>query len=662
MSDDESQNSKKNASYMISEEEDEEEEQEDNKINDNSIKKQSITLDHGKNNIKLNNNNINKNQNIADSESENPRKILRKKDNNVRYENKETQKDDRIVSSLLNNHKTVKKIKLKDDNDIIKTNEENNNKNNNNNKIKELLKKIKILEEELSSANKIINEKDAIIIKLTKTNTKLQNSLELISKHMDEKISNINIYKNRNINTKLGTSLSSNNNSNNRSVSSGVANKSPTTLQSDDAVMKNKLNEKELKNAVNMIRILTNDNKRLQNKLDELEKNNEIEKEQKEKEKISIDKELQEHKICKEKMEQYKDKIRKLSEKIRTLLDQISTIKLSKKSRCIFQIKNNVSINNNNISNNNNNNSNNEHFESEHENSEENNNSYKLKKKVSKKGNYSISFDKNMSTKNLNNPNNIINFKKSGFDLLKIKKDSLPKINTNKNKSKSCVNYNNINNLNTIFSIDEMKQLNQIFKNNENMFNIIVKKIEIMQKSKDSLSNKYKLEKKQYIERIYSMQQHIDYLNGKIRENEFKINILQSQLNENTIHKKQLLRKIKILSAGLEFSDYSNNNIENINKSEDKNNNEETNTKATNKSNNNTNNAKKKKTNGVKRHSFAKVSNENNSVGENNHNNSEDGETILEENVSEASSKHKALKLINDDESNRNDKTFYNED
>ncbi len=107
---------------------------------------------------------------------------------------------------------------------------------------------------------------------------------------MDEKISNINIYKNRNINTKLGTSLSSNNNSNNRSVSSGVANKSPTTLQSDDAVMKNKLNEKELKNAVNMIRILTNDNKRLQNKLDELEKNNEIEKEQKEKEKISIDK------------------------------------------------------------------------------------------------------------------------------------------------------------------------------------------------------------------------------------------------------------------------------------------------------------------------------------------------------------------------------------
>ena len=179
------------------------------------------------------------------------------------------------------------------------------------------------------------------------------------------------------------------------------------------------------------------------------------------------------------------------------------------------------------------------------------------------------------------------------------------------------------------------------------------------------------------------MQQHIEYLNGKIRENELKINILQSQLNENTIHKKQLVRKIKILSAGLELSDYSGNNIENINnKSEDKNNNEESNdinVKSSNNTlNNNINNGKKKKIYGIKRHSFVKAVNENNSLGENivdnlentkeqkknnnNHNNSEDGETILEENVSEASSKNKNIKINNDDESDKNDKSFYNED
>jgi hypothetical protein len=222
-----------------------------------------------------------------------------------------------------------------------------------------------------------------------------------------------------------------------------------------------------------------------------------------------------------------------------------------------------------------------------------------------------------------------------------------------------------------------MKQLNIVFKDNENLFNIIVKKIEIMQKSKESMNNKYKLEKKQYIERIYSMQQHIDYLNGKIRENEFKINILQSQLNENNIHKKQLVRKIKILSAGIELSDYSGNNIENINnKSEDKNNNEETND-ANGKSSNNTlnsniNNGKKKKIYGIKRHSFVKALNENNSLGENivdnlenvqepknkNNNNSEDGETISEENISETSSKNKTLKINNDDENDKNDKSF----
>ena len=265
------------------------------------------------------------------------------------------------------------------------------------------------------------------------------------------------------------------------------------------------------------------------------------------------------------------------------------------------------------------------------------------------------------SEKNLNNSHKnekIINVKKMGIDLSKEQKNnSLPKISTNKNSTKYHINFNNSqsSNINTtissIFNFDEMKQLNKVFKNNESLFDIIVKKIEIMQKSKESLNNKYKLEKKQYIERIYSMQQQIDYLNSKIREYEIKINILQSQLNENGIEKKQLIKKVKILSAGLESIDYSGNN-DNVNNNNS--NNEEINDKKAKNDQNRSINLKKIKTNGLRRNSFINNSSvESNSSRDsddnldnnakeqkknnNNNNNSfmNEGETILEENVSE---------------------------
>lgn len=57
----------------------------------------------------------------------------------------------------------------------------------------------------------------------------------------------------------------------------------PISHLSDDLTTQknNRLKEKELNNAVNMIKILTNDNKRLQNKVDEFEKNKVLEKEKK---------------------------------------------------------------------------------------------------------------------------------------------------------------------------------------------------------------------------------------------------------------------------------------------------------------------------------------------------------------------------------------------
>ena len=224
-----------------------------------------------------------------------------------------------------------------------------------------------------------------------------------------------------------------------------------------------------------------------------------------------------------------------------------------------------------------------------------------------------------------------------------------------------------------------MQQLNKIFKNNENLFNIIVKKIEIIQKSKDSLNNKYKTEKKQFIERIYSMQQQIDYLNGKIRENDIKINILQSQLNENNIAKKQLLKKVKILSSGLESIDYSDNNINidnvnNNNKNEDNKSKKEIN-KETNIQNYNVN-IKKLKLNGNRRQSFANASIDSSSMRDNNVENSDnikdqknnnnnsfinnEGKTILEENVSDSSSKRRNIN--DEDDSDKNCKSFCDKD
>ena len=111
-----------------------------------------------------------------------------------------------------------------------------------------------------------------------------------------------------------------------------------------------------------------------------------------------------------------------------------------------------------------------------------------------------------------------------------------------------------------------MFQLNKVFSKDEKVFQIIVKKFEILQKSKESIDNKYKLEQKQFIKRIQSMQQQIDYLNDKIREKELKLNILQAQLNEAKLEKKQLLKRVKILSERFELNELNSNHIEeNIN-------------------------------------------------------------------------------------------------
>ena len=173
-----SKNSKENELYLISgEEEEDKEELEDNKINENTIKNKIIF-----NKKKINENINNNDKNNFTYQIDNRRIIIKKKtDNNKKLLDKQTQISNKKLSALLSSQKEENKV-LTEYNEINTADEEDINKN--------LLNRIKELEEKLSFSNKIINNlnnnKDIFIQKLTKTNKKLKNSLESISKKLDE--------------------------------------------------------------------------------------------------------------------------------------------------------------------------------------------------------------------------------------------------------------------------------------------------------------------------------------------------------------------------------------------------------------------------------------------------------------------------------------------
>jgi len=451
-----------------------------------------------------NNNNKNISINSNEQSSNEGKKYIKLKKKNVNYEDKQVQ-NGKVIS--------INKKKITTSNEKLIIAEKDN-------KIKEYEEKIKKLEDNL----KLMEEKDKTIQKLTKINLKLKNSLELVSKKMDERLQNVNLLKNKNNN---GTFRSMNN------LSYENLNKKEIKLEKvgKNMISENKIKEKELNNAVNMIKILRNDNQRLQDKIDEIEKNKEIEKQSQDKKTILMQRELQEHKICKKKIENYQEKIKKLTEKNQSLMDKIIYGKSRKGSNTIINNNYNISI------------------ESEGENER---NFFRIKKRIIKEPN---GFGLNKIIKKG------LNLKKLGET--RTQNNSLPKINfANNQLLSSNKNVNNVININNIFNSDEMFQLNKVFVKNSKIYQIIIKKFEILQKSKDSIDNKYKLEQRQFTKRIYSMQQQIDYLSSKIRDRELKINILQSQLNENKLEKKQLLKRVKILSEGFEINEFNINHFE----------------------------------------------------------------------------------------------------
>ena len=494
------------------EKKEEKEEKEEKKEEDK--KSEQIINSNSEKNASFNSNEINSNEDII---------YLMKKKKNLIHEDKQIQ-NGTVISINKENKENINQK----ENEIKINNEKEQ-------KIREYQEKIKTLENNL----KLMNEKDKVIQKITKINLKLKNSLELISKQLDEKIDNANLIRNNRSKNRVKTISDLNNENQNKKEFKFITDVDKKTIS------ENIIKEKELNNAVNMIKILRTDNQRLQNKIEEIEKNQELEKQSQDKKQILLEKELQEHKVCKQKLENYQEKIRKLTEKNKSLMEKLIYGKTKRASKNF--VTNNIS--------------------SEDEGSF-GGKFHRIKERLIKE---TIGSNTNKSVKK----SNLFNLKKLGET--RSQNSSLPRLNfTNNpllNSTKNNISNNNIINIKNIFNDEETFQLNKVFSKDEKVFQIIIKKFEILQKSKESIDNKYKLEQKQFIKRIQSMQQQIDYLNDKIREKELKLNILQAQLNEAKLEKKQLLKRVKILSERCELNEFNINHIEdNFNNNEKKNN------------------------------------------------------------------------------------------
>ena len=400
--------------------------------------------------------------------------------------------------------------------------------------IDELLKLLDEKEKELKEKNIIINdlkkdieEKEKKIKLITKTNTKLKQSLDEFSKKVDEKLFNSKNFFNSFRKSKYNVKNNGN---------------------YDD-----ELKQKELDNAMNIIKILKNDNHRLQNTVDNYEKNNKLKdleniNKLKEDENINLEnqikllkKELHNYNIILKKNKIYENQIEILNKENKSYKDNNKILK-NKLSRQMPKSNSSIDLTENKGS-------------LRYTSPKTYNNRRKRNMYESNSDRYRNNYNDNYNEVGYNNKMSSLH--QSMGSLPKIK--SKIKINyNNKNNTPSGglnsykKNYDNINDiLKTFFTQDDIELINKIFKNNLNGFEAFKLKLCIINKSKETLNNKYNLEIKKYNERIISAQEQIEYLNTKIRESEVNYRVLQTQMNEFNIQKKLLLKKIKKLEENL---------------------------------------------------------------------------------------------------------------
>ena len=461
--------------------------------------------------------------------------------------NEELQKEEihNVKQDYSKNRISKKNVKKYSD-DKKEFNNHSNTKGGDEHNIEKLIKKIKETEKKLNEKNNIINnlkkeieDKENKIKVITKTNNKLQQSLNEFSKQVDDKLFNSKgIYDNM------------------KKYKSNIKNNYDNE----------ELKQKELNNAMNIIKILKNDNHRLQAAIDNYEKNTKLkdleninriksdENSDLEKEIKILKKELNDYNICVKKCKLYEAQISVLNKENKTLKDNIKMLnnKLLKK----YPNKANNNALNNNYNNNDKDNENNRYEDYLSPNRIRGIKNLSVIKRD--KSNSNLNSDRQQMILNKNNKNIYL---KLNHKTLNQSIGTLPSISKNKTpyKSSSAVklnnykkNYDNLNDILKVFFADEdIEIINKIFKNNLNGLEAFKLKLCIINKSKDSLNNKYNLEIKRYNERILSAQEQIEYLNSKIRESEVNYRVLQTQMNEFNIQKKLLQKKIKVLEADL---------------------------------------------------------------------------------------------------------------
>ena len=329
-----------------------------------------------------------------------------------------------------------------------------------------MLKKIKELESE-------IKEKNIIIRNISNKNIKLNNSLADFSKRLDKEMTK----KKEKINNKTNINETG------------------------------KVKEKELDNAVNMIKILRNDSSRLQKIIDENKK--QLEYENKKYENILA---LNNN---------FKTKIEKLEEKIKKLCQENNDLKMNLKKE---EEKYNKLLEKNFYKNNSQRNNSDKKNKSNIDNAIKN---YKINSKIVptiKKSNYFKQNDKNLKNSS-----------------------SLPRLHLKNLKIK---NNNEIDNddLRIIFNKEEITRIKSIFENDNNLLEILINKINILNQSKESSNKKNNYEKKKLNEKIITMQKHIESLEKIIKEKEMEVNIQKSEKNKKNDINKKLLGKLKNLN------------------------------------------------------------------------------------------------------------------
>ena len=414
--------------------------------------------------------------------------------------------------------------------------------------IEDLLKKLKDSEKNINERNNIIdnlkkeiNEKEKKIKIITKTNNKLQQSLDSFSKKIDDKLFGDN----------------------------GILEyiKKPKNNIKVNNYDNNDLKQKELDNAMILIKILKNDNQRLQESIDNYEKKNklkDLESINKIKSEENFDlenqikilkNELKNYDLIMKKCKIYENQIESLNKENKSIKDNKKLLKDNINQKIIKKsIKYDLNENkgykgyitpkkldlfHKNISA-----------------IKQNRNKYNLNSDRNNRNiNYNSRNNKYINLK-INHKNSTINKSIGSLPSINIKNKSLEKNNSSINLNSYKKNYDNKNDiLKVFFKEDDIELINKIFKNNSNGLEEFKLKLCIINKSKESLNNKYNIEIKKYNEIIISAQEQIEYLNNKIKETEINCRVLKTQINEFNIEKRILLKKIKMLQENLKEKD-----------------------------------------------------------------------------------------------------------